>query len=232
MLRLPALATLALGAATLAGAVHAQDRQPPPERTRSSSRDGYVLSTGGEWLSSDVDFDELSASRLTRRGDYLWFRRSGKAYSIDDPATLSRAFSIFEPLRALESEQEALRERDRALDDRERSLDAEEERIEAAQERLEPPDADTEGDEDDEYAPPPPPPPSAADEREREELDRQLDDLRGRQRALQAEQRAFERDERALDQREEKLEAEAEAQLWRLIDETIASGAARPAAAR
>jgi hypothetical protein len=229
---------IAVAAAGLAAPGSAQERPAAPDPTpesrehRSSARDGYVLSTGGEWLSSDVNFDELSESQLARRGDYLWFRRGGRAYLVEDAAALARAVALFEPLRALEPEQEALRERERALDRREDALDREEEDIDSAMERLEPADVDEgEGDEEGEYAAPPPAPPSEADERDRQELERRMDDLRDRQRALQAEQRAFERDERAFDQREEKLEAEAEAKLWRLMDELVASGAAKPAGA-
>jgi hypothetical protein len=239
MLRFPTLAAFAVAASVgLAVPAGAQDRPEPPrsspesERPRASGRDGYVLSLHGDWLSSDLSFGELS--RAEHGGDHLWFRRSGKTYVIDDPAALARAAALFDPLRALEPEQEALRDRERALDHRENALDAEEERIDAAMERLEPDDADAgDGDEnDDEYVAAAPAAPSPEDERERGELERRRGDLRERQRELQADQRAFERDERALDQREEKLEAEAESQLWRLMDEAIASGVAKPADGR
>jgi bla regulator protein blaR1 len=244
MVRLSILAaiTLAGAGAGLAGPGLAQNRpatpapaatpSSPPERgwPRSSGRDGYILSLGGQWLSSDVNFDEISESgALTRGGqrsaDFLWFRRGGKAYLVDDAASLARAAALFEPLRALEPEQEALRERERALDDREKALDADEEDIDAALERLEPADSD-EGDDDDEYASRPATP-SAADEREREALERRMDEVRSKQSELRTDQRAYDRDERALDAREERLEKDAEAQLRKLMDELVASGAAR-----
>lgn len=238
MLRFPTAAAIALAASVgLAGPARAQNRPDRPSPTpdaewpRPSGRDGYVLSVHGEWLSSDVSFEELSRSRGA--GDYLWFRRSGKAWVIDDPAALARAVALFDPLRALEPEQEALRDRERALDHRENALDAEEERIDAAMERLDEHDADSDDDEDDgEYAAAAPAPPSPADERERGELERRQEELHARQRELQAEQREFERDERALDQREERLEAEAEAQLWRLMEESIGSGVAKAVGGR
>jgi len=237
MLRPATLAALAFAAAALAAPCRAQDR-PTGSRDdwpRSSGRDGYVLSLHGGWLSSDVNLDEISQSRLDRRGDYLWFRRSGRSYLIEDASALARASALFEPLHALEPEQEALRERERALDDRERSLDMEEEEIEAAQERLEPGDSadyDEDSDEGSSASQSPAPAPSVADEREREDLERRMDEVRARQRALQTEQRAFEREERALDQKEEKIERDCEAQLWRLVDEAIASGVAKPAGSR
>jgi hypothetical protein len=193
----------------------------------SHSRDSYILSLGDHWMSSDVNFDELSASRLRMHGNYLWFRRGGKTWLVEDAPTLERAVKLFAPLNALEPEQDALREKEQALDDRETSLDDEEERIDAAMERLEPADADDEQDED---APVAAYVPSPEDERERDELAARLDELHAKQRELQTEQRAFDREERALDDREEKLEREAEASLWKLIDETIANGTAKPAA--
>jgi hypothetical protein len=227
-----AAGTLAAGLA--AAPARAQDRTPAPtaaprshtEQPRSPARDAYVLSTHGRWMSSGVNIDDIDGRRQRLGdGDFLWFHRSGKSWIVDDPATLARASALFEPLEGLAPEQDALHDREKALDDREQALDDEEERIDAAMERLEP-DYD-EGDDD--VDAPPPPPPSASVEAERDELDRRRGELRDKQRELQAEQRAFAREERALDQREEDLERAAESQLWRLMDELVSSGAAKPA---
>ena len=225
---LPALAlpaVLAAGFLASSAPVRAQDPTPSPRsdapRTRSSSRDAYILSIGGEWMSSGVDFDHLADDRPSGRRDFLWFRRGDRTWIADDAAAVRRADSLFEPLRALEPEQEALRDRETALDDRENALDAEEESIDAAIERLEP-----EEDSDEEVDAPPPP--TADDDRERDGLERRREELREQQRALRVEQRAFEREERALDKREEDLEREAEAKLWKLADELVARGSAKP----
>ena len=225
------LAAGALAAGLLAAPVRAQDRTPSParpaeaQRPSSSRRDAYILSTEGRWISSGINMDDIGGRReRLGGGDFLWFRRGGKTWIVEDPATLARASALFEPVEALAPEQEAVHDRERALDDREQALDDEEERIEAAMERLEP-----EEDWDDEVEAPPRPEPTAEDDREREELRRRRDELRDRQRDLHAEQRAVERDERALDKREEDLERQAEAQLRSLMDELVASGAAKPA---
>lgn len=233
-----ALPAAALAAGLLATPVRAQDRTPAPgprveAQHRSPRRDAYVLSTGGEWMSSGVNFDHVDDFGRGGRGDFLWFRRGGRAFIVDEAETVRRANALFEPLRALEPEQEALHERETALDDRENKLDAEEESIDSAMERLEPDyEEGDEYDEDADAPAPPPPPVSAEDDHERDALEQRRAEIHEKQRALYAEQRAFEREERALDQREEGLEREAEAKLWKLVDELIASGAARPADGR
>jgi hypothetical protein len=191
----------------------------------SRHRDGYILSTNDHWLSGDVDMGELAASRVKLHGSFLWFRRSGKTWLVDDAATLDRAVKLFEPLNALEPEQEALRDKERALDDRETAMDDEEESIDAAMERLEP-NADDE-DQDDDAPAAADARPSAEDDRERDALSARLETLRAKQRDLQSEQRDLEREERALDAREDRLEHEAESSLYKLMDEAIANGTAR-----
>jgi hypothetical protein len=220
-----------LGVGAVAADASAQNRAGAPNAgdwPRSSGRDGYILSLEGQWLSSDVNLEEVTGTRAGKRGDFLWFRRSGKGYVIDDPAALARAVALFEPVRALEPEQDAIRDRERALDDRENALDRQEEEIDAELERLEPSDEDEGG--DDEYAASAPS--AAADPAERDELERRMDEVRAKQTDLRAEQHDLDRDERALDAREERLERDAEAQLWRLLDDLVASGAAKPIGAR
>ena len=203
--------------------------QTAPGNVHASHHDGYVLSTEGRWISSGVDFDELSRARGRRSGDFLWFHRSGKSYLVEDPATLDRAAKLFDPLRALEPEQDALRDKERALDDRENAFDAEEERIEAAMERWEGEDEGDSDDESEDVDSRPLAQLSAEDERERDELARQLDELHAKQRELHAEQRAYDREERELDAREERIERDAESKLWQLLDETVGNGTAKPA---
>lgn len=179
---------------------------PPPGRT-----DAYVLAVGDSWTSGDIDLDELAGMRERLSGDFLWFRRGGTAYRVDDPAILRKAETCFEPLRALEPEMEAFRRSERLFDAKEEVLDREQDDVEQDLEDL---DADEEAG-------------LPIDPSQREELERRRDAVEPRLRELRKEQRALESVERELDAREEALEAEAEGRLWRLIDETIASGAAK-----
>jgi hypothetical protein len=178
--------------------------------------DAYILAVGDRWTSGGIDVDELGGMRDKLPGDFLWFRRAGTAYRIDDPAILGKAVHCFDPLRALEPEQEALREKEERLDAKEEALDREQEEIE---QYLEDDDADEEAG-------------IAVDASERGELERRRDALEPSRRELRAEQRELASVERELDAREEALEAAAEAALWRLIGESVAGGAAKKAPAR
>ncbi len=179
---------------------------PPREQS-----DAYVLAVGDRWTSGDIDIDELAGMRERLPGDFLWFRRAGAAYRVDDPTMLAKASRCFEPLRALEPEQAALEDREARLDAREEALDREQDEIDRDFEDL---DADEEAG-------------IAVDASERGELERRRDALDTPRRELRGRQRELDAEERKLDAREDAVEAEAEAALWRLIDETIASGAAK-----
>lgn len=178
--------------------------------------DAYVLALGDTWTSGGIDLDELGGMRGKRPGDFLWFRRSGATWRVEDPAILGKASRCFEPLRALEPEQEALREKEERLDAKEEALDREQDAVDQDLEDL---DADEEAG-------------IAVDGSQREELERRRDAMEGPRGKLRAEQRALESVERELDAREETIEGRAEADLWRLIDEAIASGAAKKSPAR
>ena len=177
----------------------------------ASREDAYILAVGDGWTSGGIDLDELGGMRKNLAGDFLWFRRAGVSYRVDDPAVLGKATRCFKPLRALEPEQEAFRQREERLDAKEESLDRQQDDI----------DKDLEDFEADEEAGMP------VDGSQRGELERRRDALEAPRAELQSEQRELASVERELDAREEALEAEAEAALWRLIDETIASGAAK-----
>ena len=184
---------------------------PDSKATRGSAqRDAYILAVGDTWTSGAMDLDDLVRMRGRQTGDFLWFRRGGKTYRVQDAATLGRAVDLFAPVRALEPEFEELRKKERRLDARENELDREEELI----------DQDLEDFDADEDAG------MAVDEEQRRNLEKRREAVRARMRELQKEQRQLESVERGLDSREESLEAAAEAKLWKLIDETIASGAA------
>lgn len=165
-------------------------------------RDTYVLNRGSSSSVSGT-LEDLGTLRSRYPGDFLWFRRTGTAYVIRDPRLLEDAAAFFEPLRALEPEQSALARREAALDREDEKNDREEEAIEA----------------EDEARPSP-------------ELDRRRRALDDRRRDLSRRQRELAKEERALDRRENALEETAERGLWKLLDQAVTSGAARPASGK
>jgi chromosome segregation ATPase len=157
--------------------------------------------------------------RGKRAGDFLWFRRAGKAYRINDPATLSEARALFAPLRALEPEQEDLRRREEALDEKEQDLDRREDDLDR---RVDLASGEDEDDDDpgSQIAPTP--------DADRKELERQISEIRSQQREVEADSRKLESVERSLDAREDAIEREAESKLWTLIEAAVAKGLAKP----
>ena len=184
-----------------------------------SDEDSYILSLGNSTTSSNISIDEYARLRGKRAGDFLWFRRAGKAYRIDDPATLSEARALFAPLRALEPEQEDLRRREEALDEKEQDLDRREEDTDRRMEL-----ANGEDDDDDDAGPRIAPTSDA----DRKELERRLSEIRSQQREIEADSRKLESVERSLDAREDAIEREAESKLWTLIDVAVKRGLAKP----
>jgi hypothetical protein len=184
---------------------------PPPPRN-----DAYILAVGDRWMSGDMDLDALDLMRENVSGDFLWFRRKGSAWIVEDPAVLKKAEQCFEPLRALEPELESFRKSERALDAKEEVLDREQDEIEQDLGDL---DADEEAG-------------LPVGANTREDLEQRRARVESRKRELHREQHALESVERDLDAREEALEAEAERKLWRLIDESIAGGAAKKTSVR
>lgn len=176
----------------------------------AGGREAHVLVLDGSSYATNVDLDELLHIREGRSGDFLWFRRGGRAYVVTDPDVLAAGRDILRPVQVLSEEQEELSVRLRPFEDREEELDREEERLEERSDRLE-------GRDD-----------RAADE-EREHLDalqRQLDE---KQRAVKADTRELEAEERRLEDREREVEAVADAQVARLIADALRRGLARSA---
>ena len=169
----------------------------------AAPRDAYLLS-GPEsriTFSTGAELPQLRAMQERIGGNFLWVRRHGREYVVRDAALLQRARSFFAPVAALEPAQEAVGRE-------EAELDREEERLEAITERRSnSPVRQT----------------SAKEGRTGES------DLRKSEAKLEgarAKQRVVSRRERELDEREEALEREAEAKLWRLVDDAIRSGVA------
>jgi hypothetical protein len=180
--------------------------------------DAYILSFGNSMMISSVSIEEYDRMRVGHAGDFLWIRRAGKTYVVEDPAMLKEARAAFSSLHALEPQQEDLRRREEALDDKEQELDQQEEELD---QKL---DGDSEDDEDDDAVAQV----SALSTAQRQELEARMADIHSRQREIASAGRDFERAERELDAREEELESQAESKLWSLIDGAIQSGVAKP----
>jgi bla regulator protein BlaR1 len=203
----PALGVLLL--LSLTQAASGLPRRQSPALPRSGP-DAYILSQGENSFSTNCSLEALGAVRERLSGDFLWIRRAGKVYLIRDDRTLDEAHSLFAPLRQLDPEHEALARRQSRLSAEQDALDHEQEEIEQELDRLSDEEENSE---------------RASD---RLSIERRQRDLEQRVRALQARERELDAVERSIDQREDALEKKIEARLWRLIDESIARGVARP----
>ncbi|HEY3124622.1 MAG TPA: hypothetical protein VGK70_11250 [Thermoanaerobaculia bacterium] len=169
------------------------------------ARDAYLLTRGEHGLSTNLSLEEFVDLRKMFSGEFLWVRRGGRRFLIRDRAVLGQAQALFEPLRTLEPEREALQARQRDLADEESPLEREQDEIDRKAEELE----DDHGENV-----------AAA----RKDLQRRQDDLRPRMRRLEAREKELDTIERSLDEREDVLEKRAEERLWQLIDAALARG--------
>jgi hypothetical protein len=63
-------------------------------------------SFSGTW---DEDIKgQLTRARAMAHGDFLWFKRDGKAYIVDDPATVAQLKSMYQPMEELGKQQAEL----------------------------------------------------------------------------------------------------------------------------
>jgi DNA repair exonuclease SbcCD ATPase subunit len=177
----------------------------------SGSQDAYVLAQGKSWMSTNTTLEDIIVIRRKLSGDFLWFRRGGKANLVQDPETLEEAYALFKPLRALDPERQALERRNRALEKKREPLEREQEKLDRLSDRLD--DHEEQG---------------RSVEAARRDLEGRLRDLETRLRALEGEEREIEALESSLELKEEALEKKAEGHLWRLIDRTVRRGAALP----
>lgn len=101
---------------------------PPPQAPQAppaqASRPAFVLVRGDEFSVSGGDSDARAARALrsTISGDYLWFRRDGKAYVITDAALLKEAIGLLEPQKRLSERQAVLGRRQADLGRRQAEL--------------------------------------------------------------------------------------------------------------
>ena len=177
--------------------------------------DAYILSQGASSFSTNCSLDAVEGVRDRLSGNFLWVRRAGKAFLIREERTLDGARALFAPLRDLDPEQQALARRQEKLESEQEAVDREQDEIEQELDRL--------SDEEDNG--------KGEGEREastRRSLERRQRDLEPKRKAIEERERELDALERSIDAREDALEKKIEAKLWRLIDEAIASGVARP----
>ena len=117
----PAPATASHGAAPVNASVTASPDTSYVAATRTVARaddrrDGvaYALVRKGEdgmtmsGSHDDRDNDDIEAARRGIDGDFLWFRRDGKAYVVRDAATLAQADAAWAKTRELSAQMQAL----------------------------------------------------------------------------------------------------------------------------
>lgn len=177
--------------------------------SESQDSDAYVLSLGKSSWTTNTSLEKMQGLRKRITGDFLWVRRGRKSFLVRDPETLRQARTLFDPLRTLEPDRAALERLRSPLERREQALDREQEALDREADRV-------------------------SDRKKdravgvREDLERRRRALEQRMRALEKEQEQVEALENALDEQREALENDAEGELWRLIDASIARGLAKP----
>ena len=152
----PLLGLVAAGIATYAWAQGQDDGQSITahgtlhlDDKRHGDSYALVRATGDEmhmWGSVD-DIDDIKSARRNMPGDYLWFRRGGRAYVVTDPALLARAIEAShgtdEPERQMEALEAQMAPHERKMEQLEDRMDALSDesdaspRAEAAEERME-----------------------------------------------------------------------------------------------
>lgn len=114
-----------------AGALTAAAVAASPTTTEGSSHETYAfVSADSDRLSmsgDSSDVEEIRESRSQVDGDFLWFRRDGKAYVLRDAATVERMRALWAKNAGREAEMNALSER----------MQAESEKVEAISSRIE-----------------------------------------------------------------------------------------------
>jgi beta-lactamase regulating signal transducer with metallopeptidase domain len=140
----PLLGLVAAGMATF---TWAQSRDEEPGITMHGTLhlddkrrgDSYALVRGNSdemhmWGSVD-DIDAIKSARPGSIGDYLWFRRNGRAYLVTDSTLLARAI---EATRATDEPERRMDELEAQMEPHSRKLEALEERMDALTDESEP----------------------------------------------------------------------------------------------
>jgi beta-lactamase regulating signal transducer with metallopeptidase domain len=77
----------------------------------SSNGDSFAIIHGDKGqmaFAGDIKTAEIDKARKLAHGDFLWFKRDGKSYFIDDPATVKQAEELYKPMELLGKRQEVL----------------------------------------------------------------------------------------------------------------------------
>lgn len=173
------------------------------------SSDTYLLSLGETTHALNIDLDQLLRLRKGQTGDFLWFRRGGRAYVVTDAGVLAAGRDIVRPARDLEREEQLVSARLAPFEEQEQALDREEEELD---ERLDHLDGRHNR--------------AASEERRRLETDQR--ELEVRRRALEDDTREIEVDERRIEDREREVDRVVDAGIARLIEDALRRGLAHP----
>jgi len=98
----------------------------------SSNGDSYALVSGNEDVTFSGDWyegrkAEFDKARRMAHGDFLWFRRNGKSYVMDDPAIVAEVKAMYAPMEALGKQQEELGKLQEELGRRQEALGTQQE---------------------------------------------------------------------------------------------------------
>ncbi len=85
-------------------------------RVSDRHADAYVLSCEHHVFSTNASLEEVEVVNSGFSGDFLWGRRAGRQFVIRDARTIEEAQRLFDPVRQLDPEREALRRRQREKD--------------------------------------------------------------------------------------------------------------------
>jgi beta-lactamase regulating signal transducer with metallopeptidase domain len=111
----------------------------PPAPTENSwswfsddSGESYAIVAGSQLTimnGSSDDADRIRRYQSKIHGDYIWFTRSGKSYTIDDPTLLRRAKDLFKPQEELGRKQAILGEQQAKLGEEQEKLGRQQEEV-------------------------------------------------------------------------------------------------------
>lgn len=88
---------------------------------------GEHVSFSGELHTADID-----KIRKQAHGDFLWFKRGGKYYFVDDPATMTQIEAMYKPIEELGKKQEELGRRQEELGKQQEALGRQQEQVTVA----------------------------------------------------------------------------------------------------
>ena len=98
----------------------------------SSNGNSYAIvkgdGSGQMSFNGNIHSSELDKARKQASGkDFLWFERGGKAYIVDDPATLAQIEAMYKPMEDLGRQQDELGKKQEALGKQQEELDKQQE---------------------------------------------------------------------------------------------------------